>query len=98
LRAVLRRSVVARGRWLIADGRKLGMGRTLPWYTDSLSHLSIDWGFTRRATLMHALLGIGSVTLIVSLALCLLFLLLCFPFLADLFELYSCQVSMIQNE
>jgi hypothetical protein len=64
------------------------MGRTLSWYADSLSHLSIDGGFTGRATLVHALLGIGSVALIISLALRLFLLLLCLPFLANLFELY----------
>jgi hypothetical protein len=88
LRAVLRRGVIARGRRLIPDGWQLRVGRALPWHANSLSHLPIDRGFTRRTTLVRTLLCISTVALIISLALSFLFLLLCLPFLADLFELY----------
>jgi hypothetical protein len=84
--AVLGSRVVARGRRLIADGWQLRVGRTLAWHTNSLSHLPIDRGFTRRASFMDALLLISPVAFIVGLALGLFFLLLRLPFFADLLE------------
>jgi hypothetical protein len=87
LRSVLRRRVVARGCGLVSDRGQLRVGRALSWYTDSLPHLTVDRGFTRRTTLMGALLCICPVALVVSLALGLLLLLLCLPLLANFLEL-----------
>lgn len=86
LSAVLGRGIVARGCGLIPNRRQLCMRRTLSWYTNGLSHLSVDRCFAWRTALV-TLLCIGSVALIVSLALSLFLLLLCLPFFANLLEL-----------
>jgi hypothetical protein len=62
------------------------MRRTLSRYAHGLSHLSVGRCFTWRTALM-TLLCVGSVALIISLALSLFFLFLCLPFFANLFEL-----------
>jgi hypothetical protein len=88
LGTILRCSVVARGSRLITDRRQLSV-RSLAGHTDSLAHLSIDRSFTRRGTVMSALLDIGSVTIVIGFALCLLLLLLCLPLLTNLLEFYE---------
>jgi hypothetical protein len=86
LSAVLRRGIIAGGCGLIPNGRQLCVRRTLSWYTHGLSHLSVGRCFAWRTALM-TLLCIGSVALIISLALGLFLLLLRLPFFANLFEL-----------
>jgi hypothetical protein len=85
--AVLRSSIVTRGRRLIPNGRQLRVRRTLAWHTNSLSHLPINRGFTRRTSFVDALLLISTVALIIGLALGLFFLLLRLPFFADFLKL-----------
>lgn len=89
LRSVLRSGVVARRCRLVTDRRELGVRRGLSRDTNGLSHLTVDWSFTGRRTLVGTLLCIDPVTLIVSLALRLLLLFLCLPLFTDLLELYK---------
>lgn len=85
LRAVLRSSCVARGGWLIPNGRELRMLRSLPGDTDCLPHLSVDRSFG-RTTLVSALLHISAVSLFVGFACSLFLLLLRLPLFADFLE------------
>jgi hypothetical protein len=89
LRSILRGSIVARGCRLIPNGRELRVRGSLSRHTDSLSHLPVHGGFTRRTTLVHALLDVSSVALVISLALGLFLLLLCLPFFSNFFEFYK---------
>lgn len=96
LRAILRSSGVARGSRLVPDGRKLGMLRGLTRHANCLSHLPVDRSLAGSGTVVLTLLDVSAVTLLVSLARSLLFLLLCLPFFTDFFELCMvCEVSMI---
>lgn len=95
LRAVLGSGCIARSSRLITDGRELWMLWRLTRHTDRLSHLAVYRRLTRSTTLMYALLHIGAVALFISLARCLLLLLLGFPFFAYLFEFYSDRVSPV---
>lgn len=90
LRAIRRSRVVTRSGRLVADRGQLCVRRRLPWYTNSLLHLSVNsrLSFARGTAIMGTLLCIGAVTLVVSLALCLFLLLLCLPLFADLLELF----------
>jgi hypothetical protein len=93
LRAVLRRSVIARGSRLVPNGWKLSVRRRLTRHANSLSHLAIHWCFAWRATVVRALLHIGAVALFISFAQCILLLLLCLPLFAYLFKFYDRRVS-----
>jgi hypothetical protein len=89
LGAVLWSSIVARGRRLVPNGRQLRVRRTLSRHTDSLSHLPVDRSFARRASFVTAaLLNVGSMTLVICLALSLFLLLLGFPLFTNLLEFY----------
>jgi hypothetical protein len=70
------------------------MRRSLSRHTDSLSHLTVNGGLARGSTLVDTLLHVGTVALIVSLAQCLLLLLLCLPLFPDLFELCNINKSV----
>jgi len=97
LRAVLRGGVVARGRRLVPDGWELSVLRRLSRHTNSLSHLTVDWSFSRRRTIVSTLLRISTVALVISLALRLFLLLLCLPLFADFLELYEVVKSVRYN-
>lgn len=87
LRAVLRTGCVARCSRLVPDRRELRMAGCLPRDSaDRLSHLTVDRSVV--AVVVGAALFGGSLGFFCSLALCFLFLLLGFPFLADFLELW----------
>jgi hypothetical protein len=92
LRAVLRRGIVARGSRLVPDGRQLRMRGTLSWHTNGLSHLAVHRSFPRGATLM-TLLRVGTVALVLGLALSLFLLLLRLPLFANFLKLYTSSSS-----
>lgn len=91
---VLRSCRCARGSRLVPNGRQLRVRGLLTRNANSLPHLSIGgslgWATVmRNALLLRVLVHLGALAFIISLALGLLFLLLCLPLLADLLELCS---------
>lgn len=90
--AVLRSSRSARGSRLVPDRWQLRVRGLLAGNANSLSHLSVGrslgWAtVVRNALLLRVLVHLSALAFIISLALSLLLLLLCLPFLADLLEL-----------
>jgi hypothetical protein len=68
---------------------------------NSLSHLSVGrslgWAtVVRNALLLRVLVHLSALAFIISLALSLLLLLLCLPFLADLLELFRCSLRTVR--
>lgn len=70
-------------------------------YTNSLAHLSVDWRLRRTAVmrdalLLRVLLHLCAMTLVLGLALSLLFLLLRLPFLSNFLEFFWCSLCAVR--